>query len=283
MKNTHRPIFFAASLLLLTILACAIPGQPAAPLPAPTADTSGILSTMVAETVSAAIALTEQAVPTPTLVPTTTPTLTATIAPAAEIIPSGSTLTLQEDGSTLFVDERAGYEITVPAGWLAARIDQQEYRDALFISPDIYKSLLSIKNNDPNSFRLFVIDAQDKHVLNDFFTNINFIWNEQGAVSFENDDDLTASAVHLIEITPGLQILVMALSTTSNGISIGLIDSKSTMKNFSDADIVVFQKQVIFNARTGTVAITVTTVEGLKDAVFAAFDAMLETIKISAQ
>ena len=43
----------------------------------------------------------------------------------------------------------------------------------------------------------------------------------------------------------------------------------------------VFQKQAIFNAKTGTVTITVSTVEGLKETVFPVFDAMLETIKIA--
>jgi len=283
MKNTHRPIFFAASLLLLTILACAIPSQPTAPLPAPTVDTSGILSTMVAETVSAAIALTEQAVPTPTLVPTTIPTPTATIAPAAEIIPSGSTLTVQEDGSTLFVDERAGYEITVPAGWLTVRIDQQEYRDASTLVLEVQPFLLSIQNNDPNIFRLFAIDMQNGFSQDVFFTNTNFIWDEQNISLLKNDDGLKAGIAQLAEVAPEPEILYVSIPTTLSGVSAIFIESKYTVKNPSNQEIVILQKQVFFSVKTGSVAITVTTVEGLKDAVFAAFDAMLETIKISAQ
>lgn len=96
--------FFIALTVFAAIVACAVPGlQPASvPIPAPTADTSIILSTMVAETVSAAIALTEQAFPKPTIVPT------SILTPAPEIVLPGSTLTMQEDGSTLFVDEFAG-------------------------------------------------------------------------------------------------------------------------------------------------------------------------------
>jgi len=238
---------------------------------------------MVAETVSAALALTEQAVPTPTLVPTTTPTLTATIAPAAEIIPSGSTLTLQEDGSTLFVDERAGYEITVPAGWLTVRIDQQEYRDASTLVLEVQPFLLSIQNNDPNIFRLFAIDMQNGFSQDVFFTNTNFIWDEQNISLLKNDDGLKAGIAQLAEVAPEPEILYVSIPTTLSGVSAIFIESKYTVKNPSNQEIVILQKQVFFSVKTGSVAITVTTVEGLKDAVFAAFDAMLETIKITAQ
>ncbi|MBC7877487.1 MAG: hypothetical protein H7Y59_09985 [Anaerolineales bacterium] len=279
--NTKRTLFISL-ISLTTILACVIPGlpTPSAPALAPTVDT-GILSTMVAETVSAAIVLTEQAVPTPTLVPTSTPTSEPTLTPTAEIVPVGSTLTVQEDGSTLFIDERAGYEITVPPSWLAVRINEQEYQDALTLSADIQKSLLSIQNNDPNIFRLFAIDTQNEHVLDEFYTNINFIWEEQSTISFENNEDLNGSAVHLAEITSGLKILSSEISTISDGIPVGVIESSYIMKNSSNEDVAVFQRHIIFNTRTGAMTVTVSTLEEAKDAAFSAFDAILETIKIA--
>ncbi len=283
MKNTNQSIFWAASLMLLTVLACVIPGQAGAPTLAPTVDTSGILSTMVAETVSAAIVLTEQAFPTPTLVPESTSTPTPTIPPTAEIAPAGSTLTVQEDGSTLFVDERAGYEVTVPAGWLAVRIDQQEYRDALTVAPDIQRALAAIQNNDPNVFRLYALDTQDGHVIDGFFTNMEFIWDEQGAVLLNNEDGLKARAEQLTEAAPGLEVLSTKFITTSNNLLVGLMELKTTAKNASDADIVILQRQAVFNSRIGTVSIRLSTVEGLKETAFPIFDALLETIKVSPQ
>ncbi len=281
----NKRTFFIALTFFAAIVACVVPGLPPASAPtlAPTADTSGILSTMVAETVSAAIALTEQAFPTPTPVPASTSTSTPTITPIPEIVPSGSTLTVQEDDSILFVDERAGYEITAPVSWLAVRINQQEYWDALTLAPDIQKSLLSIQNNDPNTFRLFVIDTREGHVQDEFFTTTNFIWNEQGAVLPENDDGLKAIAAQLAETMPGLEITSTKFTTTSNGVLVGIIESKSIMNNSSYSDIVVFQKQAIFNARTGTMTVTVSAVVGFKDEVSSTFDAMLETIKVIAE
>lgn len=274
----NKRIIFIALTFLGTILACAVPGLQTASAPAPTVDT-GILSTMVAETVSAAIALTEQAVPTPTIVPTYAPTST----PTAEIVPSGSALTIQEDGSTLFVDERAGYEITVPAGWLAVGVNKQEFQSAFTLAPEIQGFLLSIQNKDPNTFRLFAIDTLDGHFQDGFFTNINFIWDGQNAAPLKNDDGLKAGVAQLADAATEPEILSTTPSITSSGISVIFIESKYTMKNSSDKDIVIFQKQVVFNVKTGAVAITVTTVEGLKDTAFSMFDAMLETIKLVAE
>lgn len=273
----HKRIFFISLVLLTTILACAIPGQQAAPLPPPTVNTN-LLSTMVAQTVAAAVVLTEQSAPTAIIIPTETIEPTVAVSPTAEIIPSGSTLTVHEDGSITFVDERAGFEVTVPAGWLAVRIHQQEYRDALALTPDIEKALTDIQNNDPNTFRLFALDTQDGHFLNGFFTNINFIWDEFDVILLENKDALDARAALLANTVQGLEILSTEFSTTSNNVLIGLMELKAT----SDAGV-VFQKQAVFNAKAGTMTLTVSTVEELKDATFSAFDSMLETIKMSVE
>ena len=148
------------------------------------------------------------------------------------------------------------------------------------MAPDIQKSLSGIQNNDPNTFRLYALDTQDGHVVDEFFTNMSFIWDEQGAVLLNNEDGLKARAAQLAETMPGLEILSTKFITTSNNLLIGLIESKITAKNASGADITVFQKQAIFNSRIGTVAVSVSTVEGLKEIIFPVFDAMLETIKV---
>jgi hypothetical protein len=278
--NNRRTIFIALTLLAATA-ACVVPGLQTVSAPAPTVDTAGVLSTMVAETVSAAITLTEQAVPTPTLVPTSTPAPTLT--PTPEIVPPENTLTIQKDGSTLFVDARAGYEVTLPKGWLVAGVNKKEFLDAFTLAPEVQKFLLTIQNKDPNLFHLFAVDMQDGHFQNGFFTNMNFIWDEQNTGLLKNDDGLKAGVAQLADAAPEPEILSTTLSTTLSGISMVVIESKYTVKNSSNKDIVILQKQDVLNAKTGTVTVTVSTVEGLKDAVYSAFDAMLETIKIAVE
>ncbi len=137
--NKKRTFFI--SLIFLVTIACVVPGlssTPPTPIFAPTVDT-GAIEMRVAGTVSAALAQTEQAQPTVTSTfPATPPPISTTPAPTgtptATANPSQSTLTQQADGSTLFVDERAGYKVTVPAEWLAVRVDEQEYLDAFSLA-----------------------------------------------------------------------------------------------------------------------------------------------------
>ena len=279
--NNER-IFFITLTLFAATIACAVPALPTASAPAlaPTVDT-GRLETMVAETVSAAITQTGQARPTLTLVPTSNPIQTAT----PEVNTSGSTLTTQVDGSTVFVDERAGYEVTIPDGWLAVRINEQEYNDALTLAeaadPNIQETLLGVKTEDSNTFRLLAIDTQDGHIQSEFVTDIHFVWDEQ--MSFDSIEDLQVIAEGLPNAPIAFKFEVTTIQTiiAPNGIQFGMIEAKSLFTNTSGDEVNIYQKQVFFKAKTGTQSIFFTTVNGLKETTLPAFDAMIETIKLN--
>ncbi len=283
----NKRTFFIALTFLTAILACAVPGLPTASVPAPMVE-PGRLETMVAETVSVAIAQTEQAQP--TLRPTSTSTSTSTPISSAtstlETIPSGSTLIIQDNGSTIFRDDRAGYEITIPDGWLAVRVNEQEYFDALTSAgaadPNIQESLQGIKTRDPNTFRLLAIDTQDGHVQSEFVTDINFIWDEQKEISFDSDEDLQAIAEELSAAPSAFRFEIVStrIITAANGIQFGVIEAKSSFTDALDAKVNIYQKQIFFKAKTGTQSIIFTTVESLKETTLPAFDVMLETIRI---
>lgn len=282
----NRRIFFIALTFFAAIIACAVPGLPtaSAPASAPIVE-PGRLETMVAETVSAAIAQTEQARPTPTLVPASKPTQTAT----PEAIKTGSTLNAQADGSTVFADERAGYEITIPDGWLAVRVNEQEYYDAWTLAetadPNIQETLLGIETRDPNTFRLLAIDTQDGHIQSEFVTDIQFIWDEQKNISFDSVVDLQAIANELpaADTTFRLEVTSVQIVIFPNGIQFGMIEAKSSFTNTSGDEVTIYQKQVFFKAKTGTQSIIFTTIDGLKESTLPAFDAMLETISLIAK
>lgn len=286
---SNKRTFFIALIFLAAITACVIPGLPTtatAPTFAPTVDT-GFVETTVAETVSAAIVQTEPAQPATTPAPTATPELTAASAtPTFETISSNSTLSVQVDASTIFADDRAGYEIVLPAGWLIMRINEPEYLDIFQLAEaadeNIQQSLLSVQKEDPNILRLFAIDAQEGHVQNGFVTNIKFVLDEKKSISLETDEALKASASAFAATVPGFEILSAKLSTV-NETQIGLIELKFTTKDSSGADVVVFKKQAVFNSTAGQTNITLSTVEALKETLFPVFDAMLGTVKVNAK
>jgi hypothetical protein len=294
-----RRTFFIALTFLATITACAMPGltTPSAPILAPTVDT-GLIETMVAGTVSADITQTEQARPTSTVTPTFTATSAATFTasvtpspaptetPTAKTSLSQSTLTKQADGSMLFTDDRAGYEIKLPAGWLAVRINEQEYQDAFSLgeaaNANFQQSLLSVQNENPNVLRLFALDTQAAHIQNDFVTDMRFVFNEQKNISLNSDADLQAIAkgIPASAVVFRFEVTLVKIITSASGMQLGVIEAKSSFTNPAGADVPLYQKQIFFNTKNGTQLIAFTTVSDLKETLLPAFDSMLETIKL---
>lgn len=284
--NTRRALF-AALILLTTILACVVPGLPAASQPAPTVDTR--LDMMVAEIVSAALEQTQQAVPTSTLVPasTSTPRPSVTPSPTPDLDDSGSAINRFEDGTAQFIDTKAGFEVSLPIGWLPVRINSQEYLDAWLLpeltNPAMQRSLSSIEKMNPDELRLFVLDIQAGHAEIDFITNINFYWNVSADMSLENDEDLKAEAAAMPKALSGLEVLTSELSATAGGIPIGVITSKTPITTLDGVNVELFQKLVFLKTNVGILTITLSTPEELKQAVLPQFDAMIETFTLANQ
>ncbi len=298
----NRRTFLIALMCLTAITACVVPGLPtaSAPLPTLTVDT-GRIAKMVAETVSAVVAQTEQAQPTSTPIPTATatasstepptPALTATLAftPApstSQPSPSQSTLTKQADGSLLFADARAYYEIKLPAGWMTVRINEKEYLDSFSLeeaaNTHVQQSLLSVQNEDPNVFRLLAIDTKPAHIQNEFVTDMRFVLDEEMDISLSSDEELQAIAEEIPAAAEVFRFEATSVKivTSASGIDFGVIEAKSTFTNAAGVDVLIYQKQVFFNVPSGTQSITLTTLADLKETLLPAFDAMLETVKI---
>ena len=272
--NNKRALLIAV--ILTAALACVVPGlsTPAAVPPAPTDD--GRLLTMVVETVAAAMLQTAQAV-TSTPAPTFTPAPTA--APSATP-PPGSSLLKQEDASTLFTDERAGYSIAIPAGWLVARINQPEFFDALTLAelsdPLIYEALAKVQNEDPRVLRLFAVDTQDETVQDEPVTTIKFIWNEKKDVSFNSIQDLQALADELTKTEQGLEVTAIDIVTSLTHTQFGVIESETK----GSAGVLIIQKRVFFKVKIGSIYALLTTGQSLKENIIPAFDAMMDTVKL---
>jgi hypothetical protein len=97
----------------------------------------------------------------------------------------------------------------------------------------------------------------------------------------DNDTDLLAVSAALPDALPGLELLSTELSTNANGLPIGINTSRTPVTTLDNVKIVIFQKQVFIKVRAGTLTITLSTTEELKDTILPAFDAMIEFIKVS--
>jgi hypothetical protein len=282
----HRRTLCIALFPLLSIMACAIPGIPSSStsVPVPVVDNDR-LQTMVAGTVAAAIAKTEQAAPTAETPSENVPTPSKTPASTDEITAPGSSLTAQDDGTILFVDEHAKFQVNISPGWLPVRINEQEYLDAFSLpaaaDAAVQSELTDIKTLDPNIFRLFVYDLQDGHLISGVITGIDFVWDVEGVISLENDAGIQEAADDLAASTPGLNVTSSSVTSTANEIPIGIILCELAGETFSGADAMLFQKHVHLNLPSGVLIISFTTEQNFKDATLPFFDTMIETIKIN--
>ena len=276
--NKYPSIIFAAS-ILLAMLACAIPGQEAASVPTPTVDLAQ-LNVMVAETVSAVLQQTAQAATaTPAVTATSQSTPTETAAPLQQ-----SSITSQADGTSFFVDEKAGFNLTIPPGWLPVRIDQIEYYDAFSLpqaaDPAVQAALMDINDLDPAVFRLFIFDLQDGHVQNGFVNNVNILWNQGESISLKTDEEIKATAETLPSQVPGLVVVSSSVSTTASNTLTGVILSEIASQQSDGTTINLSQKQVFLNVKDGLLVLTFTTGQQIQDATLPFFDAMIESIQL---
>jgi hypothetical protein len=275
---------FFIGILLSAALGCVVPGlsAPAAAPPIATVTADSRLPTMVAETVAAAIVQTALALPsTPTLTATPEPP-TPTAAPTATP-PAGSALITQADSATLFTDEYGGYAIAIPGGWLAVRIGQQEFFDALsgaeLSNPLLHESLIKIRDENPRFLRLFATNTQDAAAPGEPATTIKLILDETRGISFNSDQDLQALADELIRTTPGLEVTSLDILTTPAGVQFGALESEIQ----SGDGVMTYEKRVYFKAKTGMAYAWLTTGKNLKETVIPAFDAIMDTLKPIAQ
>lgn len=277
--NQKRGLLTAV-VLGMTALACVVPGLPTASAPPPTPDTR--LERMVAETVDAAIELTRQAVPTATTVPSATPqpTVTATLAATATQAPE-TMLDKNADGSSTFIDLSAKYQITIPMQWLAVRVNAPEFEEALQLpeaaNPAIQASLASIKEQDPNVFRLFMLDVAEEHIDGGFVTNINLVWDPQMEVSFADDTDLKTLAASLPASLKDSEVTGTEIKTTTNETTYGVITTRTPSTTQDGTKIVMYQTLTFFDLSVGTLNITLTTTETWQKTVEPSFDAILES------
>jgi hypothetical protein len=239
---------------------------------------------MVAETVAAANAGTAAALApasTPTAPPPTEqPTATTT----TEAFSAGSLLTQRDDDTALFADQRASYEVIVPAEWLAVRVNEQEYLDAWNLAettdPAVQSALRSIETEDPNRLRLLALDTQDGHVQGGVVTTIRFEWDDQDDMSLADEADLTAVAEALPVEFSGLEVLTSELRRTSSGLPIGVITARTPTVTSDGNVLVLFQEKVFVDLPQGTLIITLSTTEGFDDVAVPAFEGMIETLAV---
>ena len=271
---------FIAPAFLLTMLACAIPGLTFSQSD-PLLDENA-MNTAIAKTFSAPLTQTAAAVP-PQL--SATPTLPAPAStPTPEVSSAGNSLIPQADGSTLYVDYKTGFQLTIPPNWLSVRAGQKEYYHAfekeVINFPWLTDELTIIQDDDPDKIRLHAFDIgttinQDRY----YVSHIYILWVEDLQRSFEKEIELMLDAQR--QSFPDTEVISEGTEEfTASGIRMVVLEYTSSVQNIHGQDIEIFEIRVLLQAKIGSVNVSLSTLVELKDSLKPAFDQLLNEMAL---
>lgn len=175
MNRNNFYLSLSGLVMLMTILACVIPGQTTQPTPIANPNT---VETSIAETAQASVDSTMQAslvTSTSTVVPT------ETLIPTPKISLAGTSLVIRDDQSAVFTDHKAGIQLIIPTGWMPIRVNEEEYYraftlDVVLENPAFSNHLTIIQDANIDKFRLDAIDIRDGHAPNGIISNISVVF-----------------------------------------------------------------------------------------------------------
>jgi hypothetical protein len=105
---------------------------------------------------------------------------------------------------------------------------------------------------------------------------MRFVLNEQKNMDLSSDADLRTIAQEISTSADAFRFEVTSVS----GMQFGVIEAESSFTNPAGTEVPIYQKQVFFNAESGTQSIIFTTVTDLKQTTLPAFDTMIQTIRL---
>jgi len=269
MNRNNLYLLLGRFVILMSITGCTFPGQKIQT--APTINPS-ILATHAARTAEAAAQQTQQA-SIPTLVP---PTSTPKISPI-----TGTSLVALEDQSTLFIDHKAGIQLTIPPGWLAVRPNEDEYYKAFALAevlsnPEISDRLTKLQSTNPDYFRLDAIDIRPDHVVDRIIAVMS--------VNFQPDDFRTLEEWAKAESTKKspfkeYKFLSSIIQKTADGTHVLVV--QESWKGSPNGTL--YHREIFFSLTSGTLAIDIQTNRNIKDAVLPDFEKVINSLTLMNQ
>lgn len=268
-NRSHHTLLVCA--ILLIIVACVLPSQTTPPAPS---GNSINIETVVAGTAQAASTQTAQANP---VLPTAMPAATETFTPTPQVSVSGTSLIVQEDQSTVFIDYRAGIQLVIPPGWMAIRLNEKEYFDAFESeaarqNPEIWDRLSRTRDLDPVYFRLDAIDIRPGHSPDGILSNMNVIFQPGDKRTLEEWEQAERDQYRSYA---DFKFISAQYPTTSNGTRVLLLEESFSASRDKGT---IYYQGVFFNVSTGTVVLDFYTNSAYKDAVLPDFVSVVNSL-----
>jgi hypothetical protein len=240
--------------------------------PTPVVNPPGV-ETSLASTALALAKQTEAANPSTA---TPSPTATETPTPTPSISVNGTSLAVNEDGSVLFTDYKAGVQLVIPAGWLPLRVNEDEYYQAFTSgvtssNPAIGERLTQIQDANLNNFRLDAIDIREGHTVNGILSDIDVNFYPGDMRSLEQ---LAQAEGKKKSPFKNYLFLNRGYPKLTNGSRVLMIDRTWSQ----DQSRKMFQRSVFFSLPTGTLVLDLYSNKDFKDKVLPDFEQVINSI-----
>jgi hypothetical protein len=263
MKQNRLHIFLSGFVILMAITACVLPGQKAQPAPT---STPNPMATSIASTLQASLRLTEQAY-TPTPIPATS---TPFISPI-----TGTSLGKLEDQSTLFIDHTAGIQVTIPAGWLPVRANEDEYYkafslDIVLTNPLINDRLTKLASLNTTYFRVEAIDIRPEHLSGGFISVMDVVFQPGDLRTLEKWAEAERNKKSPLQ---GHKFLSSKFLETTDGTRVLVIE-----ESWPNGDDTIYYRGVFFSLPTGTIVLDFFTSFDFKDTLFLEFEQVVNSL-----
>jgi hypothetical protein len=211
-----------------------------------------------------------------TLTPSITPSLTLT--PTPKISLNGTSLVFNEDGGALFVDNKAGIQLTIPAGWMAFRVNEQEYYDAftsevVLANPALSERLTQVQDVDLDHYRLEAFDIREGHIPNGIISDMSVIFQPGDMRTLEQWAKAEGNRKSPYK---NFRLTSMGYPKTADGTRVLVIEQTWS----KDQSSKVFHRAVFFSLATGTVVLDFYTNDAFKDSVLPDFEQVINSLSL---
>ena len=240
--------------------------------PTPITNPPGV-ETSLASTALAFAKQTEQANP---FTATPSPTLTQTLTPTPQTSLHGTSLTMRQDGSALFVDHKAGVQMVIPRGWMPMRVNEDEYykaftSDVVLANPVLSERLTIIQDSDLTYFRLEAFDIREGHIVNDIISDINVIFEPGDTRSL---DKWAQAEGNNRKPFKNFKLTSMGYRNTTDGTRV-LVIEQTWSKDQSNK---IFYRGVFYSLPTGTLVLDFYTNDSFKETVLPDFEQVVNSV-----
>ena len=269
---------YPLTLLLISTLACAIPGLDA-PVPAPF--DPGALSTVVGLTANAAVTQTAMVAK-----PLSTEVVSGDAAPGLPVT-AATVLELLPDGSTKYMDNEVGIEVVFPAGWLTLRANSDEFNSALkkeALKNELLRAQmeLDLTEYEPGTHRLYSYPLRPDIEKNTAFGFSKLRWDLEDIVPInENSMGELVRGLESSGAVPGLRVDTAQVYENGNQVKVIEIGGQFSFSNDLGEVIPFYYSAVFFKpTNSSTVRISLVYLKDYKLPIYEDVKLVINSIKL---